>query len=376
MFSIGIRVVVPVLLPQMKGEFALTNTTAGMLVSAMWIAYAVAQLPGGALGDRFGERRVLALSMVTSAVGVLITISTPFLGIFVLGVVLTGFGTGLFGTTRITVVTDIYPDRGSTVIGVGNAAGNLGNVVLPLVATGLLNWFTWRGGLGVTIPVFAVLTVGLWWVIPDFTSPPADETVLTKGGAIGAVVSSITGRAVLVGTAGMVLWAFIYQGFVAFFPTYLITSKGLTQGTAAVIYGIFFFGGVVLQPIMGSIADRHGPPRVLIAISAVSAVSLVGLPFVFGRWALVGLAALLSVQLTFWPVVFSYVVAAISDEVQGSSFGMLRTFFVSIGAIGPVVVGLMADWGLFDGAFFLLGGAAGTTFVLFVVTHFGPTPNS
>jgi len=44
--SIGIRVVFPALLPRTRDEFLLTNTTAGVLVSLLWVSFATAQLPG------------------------------------------------------------------------------------------------------------------------------------------------------------------------------------------------------------------------------------------------------------------------------------------------------------------------------------------
>lgn len=41
-----------------------------------------------------------------------------------------------------------------------------------------------------------------------------------------------------------------------------------------------------------------------------------------------------------------------------SGFGLLRTVYIALGTIGPPVVGQLADYGFFDGAFLLLGGLA------------------
>jgi hypothetical protein len=51
-------------------------------------------------------------------------------------------------------------------------------------------------------------------------------------------------------------------------------------------------------------------------------------------------------------------VGALPDEIRGSGFGLLRTGYIAFGAVGPPIVGVLADAGRFDGAFLLLGGVA------------------
>jgi sugar phosphate permease len=48
---IGTRMIYPVILPQLSAEFDLTLTTAGFLVTIIWLAYALGQVPGGILAD-------------------------------------------------------------------------------------------------------------------------------------------------------------------------------------------------------------------------------------------------------------------------------------------------------------------------------------
>jgi predicted MFS family arabinose efflux permease len=87
-------------------------------------------------------------------------------------------------------------------------------------------------------------------------------------------------------------------------------------------------------------------------------VTVFSLPFVPSGLMLVPLVLALSVQLGFWPIVFSYTVAALPDEGQASGLGLLRTFYLLVGALGSTAVGILADADLFDEAFFLLAGLA------------------
>jgi MFS transporter, ACS family, glucarate transporter len=44
---------------QIQAEFPMTDTQLGFVCSAFVLGYALFQVPGGALGDRFGPRRIL-----------------------------------------------------------------------------------------------------------------------------------------------------------------------------------------------------------------------------------------------------------------------------------------------------------------------------
>lgn len=357
LLSVGIRVVFPALLPQIKDEFLLTNTTAGILLSVLWVGFATAQLPGGILGDRIGERNALVTSAGLATVALAVIVLSTNLPVFVVGLVLFGIGTGLFATPRITVISDVYPDRAAAAISINEAVGNLGNAVLPVAAAVIAAWFSWRTGIGMALPAFALLVAGLWVVIPFRTSPGIErDNEESRGETIRRVLVATTRRPVLIATGGMILLGFVWQGFTAFLPTYLIEVKGISQSMAAIALGVFFLGGSVLQPILGSVADRYDERPILIGVCAVTAAALAAFPFVESTPAFLALSVLASLQLAFWPIIFAYVPRALPDNVQGSGFGLLRAVFLYAGATGPIVVGSLADFDLFDESFLLLAG--------------------
>jgi len=81
-----------------------------------------------------------------------------------------GFGTALYGVARFTTLSDVYPDNDGTAIGVTMAAGQVGNTLLPLAAGGIASAFAWQYGFGLAVPAFALVAVGLWFVVPARTS--------------------------------------------------------------------------------------------------------------------------------------------------------------------------------------------------------------
>src|SRR5687767_13022595 len=54
------RVVISAAIPSIEKEFGFTDVTIGWILAAFQLAYALFQIPGGWLGDRFGPRKALA----------------------------------------------------------------------------------------------------------------------------------------------------------------------------------------------------------------------------------------------------------------------------------------------------------------------------
>lgn len=356
LFSIGMRLVFPALLPTVRAAFGMDLTTAGVLLTLMWGAYALGQLPGGVLADRIGERdTMVASTLLGTGTIVVVAVSTGVPSFFA-GTVLFGLATGLYATTRFTVVTDVYPDRDAMALGLTSAAGNVGTVVLPVLAGFLAAAAGWRVGFGFAVPAFLATTVGLWFVVPRTTSERAG------GGSPLRVAREVAGKLAsremtLIGSA-MLLMSLIYQGFTGFYPTYLVVEKGLDQGAASTLFGLFFAAGIVVQPLAGAVSDRVGSRATMACANGLTVFTMGALPFVGGTVPLAVLTVLAALQLGFWPVAQAVAIGALPDEIQGSGFGLLRTAYLTVAAFGPTIVGALADADRFDGAMFLLAGFA------------------
>lgn len=361
--SIGVRLVFPALLPQISATFEVNLTGAGAVVTALWAAYALGQFPGGVLGDRIGEGRLLVFSTAVTAVVVVALSAAPVLGVFVAATVLFGLTTALYGPTRFTVLSDIYDDRDGAAIGLTMAAGSVGNAVLPVIAATIAAYTTWRFGFAFAAPLFLVTAVGLWRVVPSRTSGSASTVDELSLSSIRRVVGEVSSRSALLITG--VLWFenFTWQAFTGFYPTYLIQVKGFSSQVAAMVYGLFFASGVVVQSLGGATSDRVGVKPTLVGAAAVVIVAFSALPFLESLPGLVACTVLVSTAMAISPAALTSLVNALPEEMQGSGLGLLRMTYMLLASAGPVVVGALADRGFFDGAFFLLAGIIGLAFV-------------
>lgn len=355
--ALGTRLAVPAVLPFVRADLGIDNAAAGMVVTTLWVAYALTQFPSGLLTDRLGERRILAGSMLLGALAVLVLGLTGGLVGLLAGICLYGLGTGLFATPRVMVVSRVYPRRATTALGVVFAAGNVGNTVLPALAGVAAGAFGWRAGFLALAPAFVLAAVGLRAVVPGPDPAPANGGGAGDAGPdLAGTLADLRSRPVGFATAALVLFAFAYQGLVGFLPTYLVDAKGLDPGLASLLFGAFFASGLVAQLAAGGLADRHGRRPLLVATLVAALVGLVALTVAEGVPALAGLVALLGVQLGFWPVVNAYAYDALPEGSRGGAYGLVRTVYLCLGAAGPLVVGTLFDANRYDGAVLALGG--------------------
>jgi MFS family permease len=135
------------------GTWVLVLTGCAALVTAV-----VAGL-GGALSDRSGRRRVfVAASAVLLGVSAVVMALLPPLPVVLGATVLFGIGWGLYVAVDLAVLTAVLPDAGTraTMLGIGNIASSLPQVLAPVVAAPLV---TSAGGYPLLYGVTAALAV-------------------------------------------------------------------------------------------------------------------------------------------------------------------------------------------------------------------------
>ncbi|GAB6878642.1 MFS transporter [Halorubrum gandharaense] len=370
--SLGVRLVYPAVIPHLREAEGIGLGTAGLLLSTLWLAYALGQLPGGVLADRFGERAVLVVSTFVSGAMLGLVVASGSVTLLFAATALFGLSTALYGVSRFTILSNVYPENDGTAIGVTMAAGDLGNALLPPLAGFLAVTLTWQVGLGFAIPLFVIAGVGILVWVP---SPDADDESSAEGDAavdgrsspdvspLSRVTSSardvamsLRRRPVLLVTAIQTLGYCAWQAFTGFYPTYLIDEKGFSATAATLLFGGFFAMGVLVKPMAGRAYDAAGIRRTLPVILLTATAALAALPFVDSVGGLVALTLFLSSLLGYATVTLTYLTDSLPADVQGSGLGALRTGYMVIGAGSPIVAGALAEANYFDEVFLLLAG--------------------
>ncbi|WP_435157783.1 MFS transporter [Haladaptatus sp. DFWS20] len=391
-FTLGLRFLVPALLPQIKSTFEVTNATAGLAITTLWVGYALMQFPAGVLIDRIGERTLLTTSLCLSGVSLCLIGLSPVFVVFFAGSTAFGLGSGLYGPSRGTVLSRTYTRNAGAAFGVTLAVGSIGSAVLPNVATTVVGKIGWRYILaGLSIPFFVVAVLA-WRVVPERLGTTRGESTdggveeSTHGGNLDSesadgepadtalfdrrmlrdIVRTLSDRSIFLAVVSMALLLFVFQGLTAFLPTYLQT-KGMSQQTAALLFGVMFIAGAVSQIAAGGAADRIGVKPVLLAVTAIGVVTPVALTLASGTAVLAVVVSILGTRMAIVPVNNAYVVRALPEHIEGSAWGFLRTGFFLVGSTGSTFVGYFVDANRFDFAFLVLAGLSAIALGLYTM---------
>ncbi len=142
--NIFLRGSLGILAPTLAQELQLSPATLALVASAFFLAYALMQIPGGMLLDRFGARRTLAVLLLFTTAGAAVFARATSAEDLIVGRALMGIGcAGIFSGAFFVINQWVAPDK-------------------VVMQTGILNSFAAIGGLCATAPLAALISVFAW----------------------------------------------------------------------------------------------------------------------------------------------------------------------------------------------------------------------
>src|SRR5271169_341335 len=131
--------------PMISKEYGFSRVTMGIIFSAFIWAYALFQVPGGWLGDRFGPRKILtAIEVYRMAIAVLTTTATGFASLWGIRFALGVGEAGAFPTATRAMQMWYPRDERGFVQGISHAASRFGAAIGPPIAVAIMIHYGWR----------------------------------------------------------------------------------------------------------------------------------------------------------------------------------------------------------------------------------------
>lgn len=216
--------VVNVALPHIGQEFGASVSELQWVLTGYLLALASLILLGGALGDRFGRRRVFMIGTIWFAAASLLCGAAPNIAGLIAGRILQGVGGALLipGSLAILQASFRRTDRAPAVgawSGLGGAAGAVG----PFVGGGLVDGPGWRWAFLINIPVAAVAVVCARVAVPETRDPHAARG-FDLGGAMIVVVALAAST-----------WALTEAGVRGWTDTAVLVAGAITVGATAAL---------------------------------------------------------------------------------------------------------------------------------------------
>ncbi|HET7216800.1 MAG TPA: MFS transporter [Vicinamibacterales bacterium] len=265
------RTVLGIAAPFLTKDLGLTAGTLGLVFSAFSWSYALLQIPGGIFLDRFGTRvtyfiAVVFWSVCTALMGVVHSLN---------GLIVTRIGVGVFEApcfpANSRVLATWFPQheraRANGVYSFGQYVG-LGFLSIPLF------WITervgWRG-LFFVVGGAGVVFGAIWWMLyrnpADSTTVNQTELDYIEAGGGGEytgqpltfewrhIAALLRRRQVVGASLGQFGGNSTQVFFVTWFPTYLVTARGMTFLQAGVMTSLPYIGASIGVLVGGLISD-------------------------------------------------------------------------------------------------------------------------
>jgi sugar phosphate permease len=343
--------------PGVQAELGLSNTDLGLVFAAFGIPYALLQPLGGAVGDKFGPRKTLAVCaltvcIATAWVGAAAGVVSLFLARLLLGI---GEGAGFPTATR--AMTAWTPKRRwGFAQGITHTFSRIGNAATSLIVAGLIAIFAWRAAFFLLVPITLAWAVLWFWYFRDdpATHPSMTPEVLAqlaprgRGAAKTAIPWLALGRRM----APVTLVDFCYGWFLVVFqtwiPNFFVQNYGLNLSKTALFSTAVLFAGVIGDTVGGILTDviLHRTGNILLARRGVIVPGFLGaclfmIPVVFTR-DLMAATICLSLAFFFAELIVAPIWALsmdIAPGYAGTASGMMNFGFGLASIVSPIFFG-------------------------------------
>ena len=178
-----VNVALPALGRDLDADFAGLQWT----VNGYTLSLAALVLLGGALGDRYGRRRLFVVGTVWFAVASVLCGLAPDVTTLVAARVLQGIGGALLtpGSLALLQASFVPADRGRA-IGAWSGLGGVATVVGPFLG-GVLVELSWRWVFLVNVPLCAAVVAVALRRVPESRDPDAATSLDVVGAVVGAL---------------------------------------------------------------------------------------------------------------------------------------------------------------------------------------------
>ena len=349
-------------LPLIREDLHISFTQAGMLSAAATFTYALGQIPGGYLADRFGPKRIFFMGILGST---LLSLNFGMIQSYrgaLANQVISGVFRALIFAPGLTLVASWFPPhRKATAMGVYVIGGVSGNILLSLIGPFLVGRYGWRP----PFIAFAALGVCAAFVYLAFGREKPAEGPKHPVGMLDAF--QLFRYPIMWVCAGIQFIRFgVATSFNFWLPSLLVADRGLTLQAAGLITGMGFALTGLSNALGGYVSDRlRNPPLVIGGSLAVLALTSALLVYVDSIPALVLVVAVnaIFVQFYFGPL-FHVPVEVLGQRVGGMSTGF-GNMFANLGALSfAYALGVVKDttgafeWGFVATSAFCVIGVA------------------
>jgi MFS transporter, DHA2 family, multidrug resistance protein len=365
-------------------------------VAAYTLVFAAALVPGGMLGDRYGRKKMLLVSLVVFGAASIACAVASSAAAFIAARALLGLGGALMLPTVLGLLPVLFEEKErARAIGAITAAVMLGYPIGPLLGGWMLTKFDWSWVFLINLPVVALALVAVTVLLPESRSGFRQRidlvgVALSSGGLAlltygvisagdrgwsdGAAFAEMVGGTLAL--AAFVLWE--RRVAAPLVDLRLFRARAFTWGASLsslvsfAMFGLLFAAplyfqvvrgvdaqgsGVRLLPLIGGLLVGGAVADRLAARAGASRIAALGFLLLAGGLALGATTSVATgdMQAVVWialsglglglvlPTTIDAALGAVSDDNSGVASGVLQALRMVGGALGAAILGALIN---------------------------------
>ncbi|WNG81200.1 DHA2 family efflux MFS transporter permease subunit [Mycobacterium sp. ITM-2016-00316] len=340
--------IVNVAIPSIRADLGATASQLQWVIDVYTLVLASLLMLSGAMGDRFGRRRVFQAGLLIFAIGSLLCSLAPGIDALIAARFLQAIGGSMLNPVALSIISQVFtgPVERARAIGIWGAVVGISMALGPTVGGLLIHLISWRAVFWINLPICLAAIVLTAIFVPETRSAtmrnidPVGQ-LLAVAFLFGAVFTLIEGpalgwdnvRVIAAGAASVLTFAaflryesrrtdpfidlrffrsvpfasatviaicaFASWGALLFMMSlYLQGARGYSAVQTGLIYLPIAVGALVFSPLSGRLVGRYGArPSLLVSgvMIAVASTVLALLPESAPVWALMTVFAVFGI---------------------------------------------------------------------------------
>lgn len=363
------RAAISLALTYIGAEFSLDATQLGLVVSVFFFSYALMQIPGGWLADKFGSNIVALIAILLWSIFTAMTGLAWSLFSLLFIRILFGIGEGAYPTASLKAVSEVFPQSQRPKAVTGMLSSNyVGSAIAPMVIAPLILTVGWRSTfyiIGVIGIVFAVFYY--FWLRPTRQNIAAAQAKTKNSISYKELLKSTIIWPLVIICFGV---SIVNKGLDSWMPTYLLTVRGVDLKAISVLVPLPFIAAGLGAALSGWLMMKFFQQKEKYLLSIVSILTAV---LIFGMYSSKTLTSVIIFQILvyfFKSIAFGSIFALLASFILpdkfGSASGIVNFGGQIAGFVAPLAIGFLID--LFDGsynaAFMFLIAAVALSFIV------------
>ena len=341
-FAMGFVDLVGIASNYVKADLGLTDSQANIFPSLVFFWFLIFSVPTGMLMNRIGRKRTVLLSLIVTALSLLLPLFGDGYALMLCSFSLLGIGNALMQTSLNPLLSNIITgDRLASSLTFGQFVKAIASFLAPYIAMWGATQAMPTFGLGwrVLFPVYMIVAViAILWL----SSTPIEEEKADRASGFADCLRLLGRPFILLCFLGIVCHVGIDVGTNTTAPKLLMERVGMTldeAGFATSLYFIFRTAGCLL----GTFILQHLAARRFLAVSvAYMLVAMIGLMVSDAHYIIYICIALIGFgNSNVFPIIFAQALTAVPDKKNEVSGLMIMGLFG--GTVFPLLMGVASD---------------------------------